>query len=56
MHFMSRILKLLRCICFRCSKLLLDDSQLVEGKDIYETFDLIYENSKKTRYQFSYAA
>ena len=50
MHFMSRILKLLKCICFRCSKLLLDDMELdVDSKDIYEKFDLIYEKSKKKK-------
>ena len=50
MHFMSRILKLLKCICFRCSKLLLSDEELdVESKDIYEKFDLIYEKSKKKK-------
>jgi DNA-directed RNA polymerase II subunit RPB1 len=50
MHFLSRILKLLKCICFRCSKLLLDDDELqIESKDIYEKFDLIYEKSKKKK-------
>ena len=50
MHFLTRILKLLKCICFRCSKLLLDDDELdVVGKDIYEKFDLIYEKSKKKK-------
>ena len=50
MHFMSRILKLLKCICFRCSKLLLDDMELnVDSKDIYEKFDIIYEKSKKKK-------
>ena len=50
MHFMSRILKLLKCICFRCSKLLLSDEELdVESKNIYEKFDLIYEKSKKKK-------
>jgi len=50
MHFMSRILKLLKCICFRCSKLLLSDEELeVDSKDIYEKFDLIYEKSKKKK-------
>ena len=43
MHFIGRILKLLKCICFRCSKLLLPDEEFVKGKDIYETFDIIYE-------------
>ena len=46
MHFISRTLKLLKCICFRCSNLLLDDDELnVDSKDIYEKFDLIYEKS-----------
>ena len=50
MHFISRILKLLKCICFRCSKLLLLDNELnVDSKDIYEKFDLIYEKSKKKK-------
>ena len=50
MHFLPRILKLLKCICFRCSKLLLDDDELnVESKDIYEKFELIYEKSKKKK-------
>ena len=49
MHFIGRILKLLKCICFRCSKLLLPDEEFVKGKDIYETFDLIYEKSKKIK-------
>jgi len=49
MHFMNRILKLLKCICFRCSSLLLDDDEIVKGKDIYETFDIIYEKSKKIK-------
>jgi len=50
MHFLTRILKLLKCICFRCSKLLLDDDELnVESKDIYENFDLIHEKSKKKK-------
>ena len=50
MHFLSRILKLMKCICFRCSKLLLDDDELnIESKDIYEKFDLIYEKSKKKK-------
>ena len=46
--FLPRILKLMKCICFRCSKLLLDDDELnIEMKDIYEKFDLIYEKSKR---------
>ena len=50
MHFITRILKLLKCICFRCSKLLLDDDELiVNSKDIYEKFDLIHEKSKKKK-------
>jgi len=50
MHFLPRILKLMKCICFRCSKLLLDDDELnIESKDIYEKFDLIYEKSKKKK-------
>jgi DNA-directed RNA polymerase II subunit RPB1 len=50
MHFLQRILKLMKCICFRCSKLLLDDDELnIESKDIYEKFDLIYEKSKKKK-------
>jgi len=50
MHFISRTLKLLKCICFRCSSLLLDDEELkVDSKDIYEKFDLIYEKSKKKK-------
>ena len=50
MHFMTRILKLLKCICFRCSKLLLSDEELiVDSKDIYEKFDIIYEKSKKKK-------
>ena len=50
MHFISRTLKLLKCICFRCSNLLLDDDELnVDSKDIYEKFDLIYEKSKKKK-------
>ena len=49
MHFISRILKLLKCICFRCSKLLLSDEEFIKGKDIYESFDLIYEKSKKIK-------
>ena len=41
MHFLTRILKLLKCICFRCSKLLLDDDELdVVGKDIYEKLNI----------------
>ena len=49
MHFIQRILKLLKCICFRCSKLLLNKNEFVKGKDIYETFDLIHEKSKKIK-------
>ena len=51
MHFMSRILKVMKCICFRCSKLLLTDEELKKGKgkDIYETFDIIYDKSKKVK-------
>ena len=50
MHFMTRILKLLKCICFRCSKLLLSDEELiVDSKDIYEKFDILYEKSKKKK-------
>jgi DNA-directed RNA polymerase II subunit RPB1 len=49
MHFISRILKLLKCICFRCSKLLLPNDEFIKGKDIYETFDLIYDKSKKIK-------
>ena len=50
MHFITRTLKLLKCICFRCSNLLLDDEELqVESKDIYEKFDIIYEKSKKKK-------
>ena len=37
MHFINRILKLLKCVCFRCSKLLLSDELLLKGKDIYES-------------------
>ena len=49
MHFMTRIVKIMKCICFRCSKLLLSDEELKvgKGKDISDTFDLIYEKSKK---------
>ena len=50
MHFMPRILKLLKCVCFRCSKLLLDDEELeIDSKDVYEKFDLIHEKSKKKK-------
>jgi len=51
MHFITRILKLLKCICFRCSKLLLSEEELrgTTGKDIYETFDIIYEKCKKVK-------
>ena len=51
MHFMGRILKVMKCICFRCSKLLLSDEELKKGKgkDIYETFDIIYDKSKKVK-------
>ena len=49
MHFINRILKLLKCVCFRCSKLLLSDEALLKGKDIYESFDLIHERSKKVK-------
>ena len=49
MHFINRILKLLKCVCFRCSKLLLQDEALLKGKDIYESFDLIHERSKKVK-------
>ena len=51
MHFMPRIMKLMRCVCFRCSKLLLNSDELKKGKgkDIYETFDLIHEKSKKIK-------
>ena len=50
MHFMPRILKLLKCVCFRCSKLLLSDEELdINSKDIYEKFDLIHEKSKKKK-------
>ena len=45
----TRILKLLKCVCFRCSKLLLSDEDLLKGKDIYESFDLIHERSKKVK-------
>ena len=47
----DRIMKLMRCVCFRCSKLLLNDEELRKGKgkDIYETFDLIHEKSKKIK-------
>ena len=50
-HFMNRILKVMKCICFRCSKLLLSDDELKKGKgkDIYETFDIIYDKSKKVK-------
>ena len=50
MHFINRILKLLKCVCFRCSKLLLSDDLLLKGKDIYESFDLIHERSKKLKF------
>ena len=51
MHFMPRIMKLMRCVCFRCSKLLLSNDELKKGKgkDMYETFDLIHEKSKKIK-------
>ena len=51
MHYINRIQKLLKCICFRCSKLLLDDIEInkLNGTDMYATFDLIYEKSKKIK-------
>ena len=55
MHFMTKILKILKCICFRCSKLLLDNFDEIDmlNKDIYvtkeEQFDYIVDESKKKK-------
>jgi len=51
MHFMTKIQKILKCICFRCSKMLFQYEEF--DKNIYnskeDVFDYICEESKKIK-------
>ena len=50
MHFISKTIKLLRCICFRCSNLLWKNTyDLNMFTDSSEKFDYIYEECKKIK-------
>jgi len=50
MHFISKTIKLLRCICFRCSNLLWKNIyDLNMFTDSSEKFDYIYEECKKIK-------
>jgi len=50
-HFINTLVKVLKCVCFRCSKLLIDKNEIV-NQDLFKyesqkRFDLVYNKCKK---------